>query len=187
MARTGDVALAEQRPALASAQVGLRIAIAIVVAAADQISKSVVLARHAGVGSRPRGWFSVQLVRNHGASTGIGASHPLVVTAVELLGIACVAAVAVRARKQVVGVAVALVLGGALGNVADRFVRAPGLGRGAVVDWIHLGWRDGSLDLADVAIQLGAVFALVAVLVSGWVDSRQRRRSSDRPASMRDR
>jgi lipoprotein signal peptidase len=32
----------------------------------------------------------------------------------------------------------ALLLGGALGNLADRLFRPPGLGSGAVIDWIHV-------------------------------------------------
>jgi signal peptidase II len=181
MARTGGAVLLDEPgsgPA-SSAAGSLRIAVAlvaVVVAAADQISKSIVLETHAGLAADPRGWISIQLARNHGASTGIGASHPLVVTAVELLGVGFVAALAFRVRNRIVGLCLGLVLGGALGNLADRFVRAPGLGRGAVVDWIHLGGRGGSLDLADIAIQLGAVLAVVVVLASSWADARRRRR-----------
>jgi signal peptidase II len=149
-----------------------------VVLAADQISKSVVLATDAGLAANPRGWFSIQLARNHGASTGVGANHPLVVTAFEIVGIVFVGILAARARNRIVALSLALVLGGALGNVADRFLRSPGYGRGAVVDWIHLGWRGGSLDLADVAIQLGAILALVAVVAGTWADTRRRRHSS---------
>jgi signal peptidase II len=148
---------------------GLRIAviaIAGVIAATDQLSKSIVLATHAGTAiPRSSGWFSIELVRNHGVSTGIGASHPLIVTAVEAVGTVFVAALALRVRRTALALALAAVLGGALGNLLDRFVRAPGLGRGAVVDWIHLAGRGGSLDLADVAIQLGALVALIATLL----------------------
>jgi signal peptidase II len=150
------------------------VVVVLAVAAADQLSKSIVLATGAGSKTRPgTGWFSVQLVRNHGASTGIGAGHPLIVTGAEILAIVFVGALAVRAQNRVVAIALALVLGGALGNVADRFVRAPGLGRGAVVDWIHFAGRGGSLDLADVAIQFGAVLALIAALVSSRADTRR--------------
>ena len=53
-----------------------------------------------------------------------------------------------------------LLLGGALGNLTDRLVRAPGPLRGAVVDWIHLHhWP--IFNLADSAIVIGVVLALV--------------------------
>jgi signal peptidase II len=182
MATTDDQAPVNLDPAAirtSSPIAGLRTAmvvVAIVVAAADQISKSVVLATKAGLTTSDSGWFAVQLQRNHGVSRGIGAGHPLLVTGVEILGIVFVGVLALRTRNRTVAIALALVLGGALGNLADRFVRSPGLGRGAVVDWIHLGGRGGSMDLADVAIQLGAVVALLATLYTGWADARRDRR-----------
>jgi signal peptidase II len=181
MSRTGDLA----SPKTETGRVGsppttrLRLAVAVValvIAAADQISKSVVLATNAGTSGRPgTGWVSIQLARNHGVSTGIGANHPLIVTCVEMLGVIVVGVLAFRTRNRVVAIALALVLGGALGNAADRFVRAPGLGRGAVVDWIHLGGRGGSLDLADVAIQSGAILAIAGTLIGIWAETRRRR------------
>ena len=60
-------------------------------------------------------------------------------------------------------VALGLVLGGALGNLTDRIFRAPGVGRGQVVDWISLFGPDGVhwpiFNLADSAIVCGAVLA----------------------------
>ena len=53
-------------------------------------------------------------------------------------------------------------LGGAAGNLSDRIFRAPGFGRGGVVDWIHFGPGGGSMDIADLAIQFGAVIAIIA-------------------------
>ena len=58
----------------------------------------------------------------------------------------------------------AAVLGGALGNLSDRLFRAPGFGRGGVVDWIHFAGRGGSLDVADLAIQFGVLGAIIAIL-----------------------
>jgi signal peptidase II len=74
--------------------------------------------------------------------------------------------VAARARGRATALFIAAVLGGALGNLADRIFRAPGLGRGAVVDWIHLAGRGGSLNLADAAIQLGVLGAAIALLAA---------------------
>lgn len=54
-------------------------------------------------------------------------------------------------------IALALILGGALGNVFDRVVR------GAVVDWIDVYWRDWhwpAFNLADGSISIGAVLLL---------------------------
>ena len=52
-------------------------------------------------------------------------------------------------------VALGLLLGGALGNLVDRLLRAPGPGRGHVVDFIdYFGLFIGNV--ADVAIVAGA-------------------------------
>jgi signal peptidase II len=138
-------------------------AIAVAVLAADQVSKSLVLAAHpAGVvGS---GWITVRLVRNTGASGGLASGYPVLVTLAAIAITALAASFALRARGRAVAVCLAAVLGGALGNLADRVFRAPGLGRGGVVDWIHLAGRGGSLDVADLGIQFGVLGAIIAVL-----------------------
>lgn len=68
-----------------------------------------------------------------------------------------------RTRDPLMLVALALVLGGALGNLVDRLVRQPGFLRGEVVDWIGVD-RFPTFNLADSAITVGAVLLLVAVL-----------------------
>jgi len=56
-------------------------------------------------------------------------------------------------------------LGGALGNLSDRLFRAPGLGRGHVVDWIQLPHYP-VFNLADAAVVCGAI-AMVLLSVFG--------------------
>jgi signal peptidase II len=131
-----------------------------VVLAADQITKSLVLRLHPVTGS---GLVSIHLVRNTGASGGIAAGHPVLVTLAAVAIVAVAGTLAVRTRSRAVAICLAAVLGGALGNLSDRLLRAPGLGRGAVVDWIHVAGRGGSFNISDVAIQLGAVAAVVAM------------------------
>jgi signal peptidase II len=138
-------------------------ALTVAVLAADQVSKSLVLAAHpAGVAGS--GWISVRLVRNTGASGGLASGYPVLVTLAALAITALAAAFALRASGRVVAVCLAAVLGGATGNLADRVFRAPGFGRGGVVDWIHLAGRGGSLDVADLAIQFGVLGAIIAIL-----------------------
>ena len=136
---------------------------AAVVLAADQITKSLVLRLHPVTGS---GLVSIQLVRNTGASGGIAAGYPVLVTLAAVAIVAVAGTLAVRTRSRAAAICLAAVLGGALGNLSDRLFRAPGLGRGAVVDWIHVAGRGGSFNISDVAIQLGAVAAVVAMFVA---------------------
>lgn len=146
--------------------------IAALVLAADQVSKSlVVAATPGGTGGGP---VSVRLVRNTGASFGIGAGHPVVITMVAAAVLAIAAVLLARTRSRPVALFLAAVIGGAAGNLADRLLRSPGFGRGAVVDWIHLAGYPPTFNVADVAIRLGALGALAAALGTGSRAGRRR-------------
>jgi len=138
-------------------------AVAVAVLAADQVSKSLVLGAHPAGDVGP-GWVSVRLVRNTGASGGLASGYPVLVALAALAITALAAGFALRARGRVVALSLAAVLGGAAGNLSDRLFRAPGFGRGGVVDWIHFGGSGGSMDVADIAIQLGVLGAIIAIL-----------------------
>jgi signal peptidase II len=140
-------------------------AVAVIVLAGDQVSKSLVLAARPGPGGS--GPISVRLVRNTGASFGLGAGHPVVVVLTAVVIIAIVAVLLARTRSKAAALCLAAVLGGALGNLADRLFRAPGLGRGAVVDWIHVSFYPATFNIADLAIRVGALGAVVAMLGVG--------------------
>lgn len=154
------------------------IGVAALVLAADQISKSLVVAVDPGLGG---GLVSVRLVRNTGASFGIGAGHPVLITLTAAAVLAVAAVLLVRARSRVTALLLAAVLGGAAGNLADRLFRSPGLGRGAVVDWIHVAGYPPTFNVADVAIRVGAIGAAAAALIAssrgqrGAANVRQRR------------
>jgi len=148
-------------------------AVAALVLTGDQVSKSLVLAAHPGpVSSGP---VSVRLVRNTGASFGLGAGHPALIVLAAVVIIALAAVVLTRTTSRTAALCLAAVLGGALGNLADRIFRAPGLGRGAVVDWIHVAWYPATFNLADVAIRAGAIGAALAML---GAQARLRRRGA---------
>jgi len=106
----------------------------------------------------------VRLVRNTGASFGIGAGHPDIVVLVSVVIIAIVVALLARTRGKAMAACLALVLGGAVSNLADRLVRGPGLGQGGVIDWIHVWGYPATFNLADVAIRVGAVSAAALAL-----------------------
>jgi signal peptidase II len=69
-----------------------------------------------------------------------------------------------RAEDTLSVVALALVLGGAVGNLVDRVVRSPGFLRGAVVDFVKLdSWP--TFNVADSAITVGAVLLIGSLLL----------------------
>jgi signal peptidase II len=84
--------------------------------------------------------------------------------AVLALAVAFVLARAARRSNDLVTVcALSLVLGGSLGNLADRLFRMPGFLHGAVVDFISLGWWP-TFNVADSAITIGALM----LALFGW-------------------
>ena len=56
-----------------------------------------------------------------------------------------------------------LILGGAIGNLIDRFTRGDGLLDGAVVDWIQLP-NFPTFNIADAAITIGAGLLILGAL-----------------------
>jgi signal peptidase II len=133
------------------------------VVAADQVTKSLVLA---GRISGSTGWAAVRLARNTGSAGGVESGHPVLVSLLALAITAVAVAAALRARHAITVVSLSFVVAGALGNLADRAFRAPGLGRGAVVDWIHLAAGGGSMNISDLAINVGAAGVVVSLLAT---------------------
>jgi signal peptidase II len=71
-----------------------------------------------------------------------------------------------RATDRVMAYSLALVLGGAVGNLIDRLARAPGFLRGEVVDFIKLPYWP-TFNLADSAITIG----VAVIVLRGWRSS----------------
>jgi len=64
---------------------------------------------------------------------------------------------------RVLVIALSLVLGGALGNLSDRFFRAPGFMRGHVVDFVAVGWWP-VFNVADSCVTIGAILLVLRSL-----------------------
>ena len=144
------------------------LAVAAVVAALDQLTKAWALgALEPGV-RRPLigDLLGLQLISNPGAALSIATGMTWVLTVIAVV----VVVVVVRASRKIASTGWALtfglLLGGALGNLVDRLVRAPGPLRGEVVDFIAYG-RLFIGNVADIAIVVAA--GLVMVLVARGV------------------
>jgi signal peptidase II len=172
MANTGHTSKsASKSHAMRWAVAGVTVA----VLAADQISKCLVMA-HSTAGYYSTAPLSIGLAANHAATMGFGAGSPILITVAALAVAALAAAFALRATSRTAALCLAAVFGGALGNLADRLLRAPGIGTGGVVDWIHLNiaGRGVSLNIADVAIQAGVPIAIAATLIASRRIARNR-------------
>ncbi len=85
------------------------------------------------------------------------------------LGFVVVVVIVVWLRRSARGgaaLAAGLIVGGAIGNLADRLLRGDAWLRGAVVDFIDLQWWP-VFNVADAAISIGAVLMVVASVRKG--------------------
>ena len=139
--------------------------IAGLVVAADQVTKTWAL-HHAAAGRHVIGPLWLVLTFNSGAAFGLGSGVTPVVEALAVLLVVGLALAGRRARFRVgwVGLAgLGLVLGGAVGNLADRVLRH---NHGAVIDFIdaaRIGHRDWwpVFNVADAAIVVGAALLVI--------------------------
>jgi signal peptidase II len=140
------------------------LALAAALVAADQVTKWAVLAHFAaGEWRQVTGFFNLGLVFNKGAAFSMladagGWQTPLLV-AFALAAAAIVSFLIFRnPRKRLLCLGLALILGGAVGNLIDR------LRFGQVVDFLDfhaLGWHWPAFNVADSAISVGAVLLIL--------------------------
>jgi signal peptidase II len=104
-----------------------------------------------------------RLTRNPGGAFSIGTGlTPLLAVLAVIMAVVIVRTTR-RASDRVVAYALGLVLGGALGNLMDRFLRDPGFLRGEVVDFVKLPYWP-TFNLADSAITVG----VAVIVLRGW-------------------
>ncbi len=156
--------------------------VAVLALAADVASKAVVVATLDETEPARRllgGALYLEQTRNSGAAFSLGTGVTAVLTLIAVAVVVVLLRTARRMRSAGWAVSLGLILGGALGNLADRLFRSPGVGRGHVVDWISVFGPDGKVwpvfNLADSAIVVGAVLAAVQVLRGVELDGGRRR------------
>lgn len=168
-AAAGTTAPSPSRARLRRFELGL---VALIVVC-DQMTKAVVRARVPQFETVPivDGFLNLAHVRNTGAAFGFlnavdfpykSAVIALIATAA-LVGIAWYAA-QVSAHARVARLGLALILGGAIGNLIDR------LALGSVVDFVDVvigGWHFWAFNVADAAITLGVVALMIDMIGAG--------------------
>ncbi len=103
----------------------------------------------------------LNLIRNSGAAFSIGTGATWVLTAIACSVVVFILFTARRLGSRGWSLALGLLLAGSLGNLTDRMFRAPGPGRGHVVDFVQLPHYP-VFNVADSAIVSAAL--LIAVL-----------------------
>ncbi|WP_289232602.1 signal peptidase II [Barrientosiimonas endolithica] len=138
--------------------IAVLIGIAVVTYAIDQLSKAWVVANlqmgepHPIVGE----FFQLRRAANPGAAFSIATNATWLLTIIAIVVIGCTIWAARKLRSRGWAAALGLLIGGALGNLTDRFFRAPGGGKGHVIDMFQLpNWP--IFNVADVWIVSAAV------------------------------
>ncbi len=142
----------------------LVLALAALVVAADQLTKRWAESALPGnpIELIP-GWLSFEYAENPGSAFGLfrNAGPIIAVVGVGIVGIVLGMVRSAEARGELI--ALGIVLGGAVGNLLDRFTRGEGLLDGRVIDFIRL-WGIPNFNIADAAINIGiAVMFLMAI------------------------
>lgn len=170
------------RPARGGVAIAALSSVAALVFLVDLVSKQLAVAELAG---RPPvrllgGAVYLLLTRNSGAAFSFASDYTFVFSIVATLVICWICWMARDLRSVPWAVALGFVLGGTLGNLADRIFRAPGPFVGHVVDFISLFDAAGRgfpvFNAADSALCAGVSLAVLLEL-------RGRRRDGTRAAS----
>ncbi|ORA79120.1 signal peptidase II [Mycobacterium malmoense] len=116
------------------------------------------------------------LVRNSGAAFSMATGYTWVLT---LIATGVVVGIFWMGRRLVSpwwAVGLGMILGGAMGNLVDRFFRAPGPLRGHVVDFLSVGWWP-VFNVADPSVVGGAILLVVLSIFGYDFDTVGRRRT----------
>lgn len=184
----------EARPASASVpttrrrlQSFLLLGVAVVVYAADQLTKNWVVA------TLPEGkavpvlgeflqWY---FVRNPGAAFSMASGATWIFTILAAIVVVVIVWQVRRLGSRSWALFFALLLGGVLGNLTDRLTREPGFPVGHVIDFISTPWLIPAIyNIADMAIVVGMGLFIVISLLGLHLDGSPRvKRPSDKAGS----
>lgn len=140
-------------------------ALAVLAIVADRITKVLALEHLSETERVPLlgDAFGLQLAFNTGASFSFGSEFTLIISIVGILAVIGIAIAITRTRSRLWAAGFGLVLGGAVGNLIDRFTADPGGGRGPVTDMLAYGnWFIGNI--ADLLIGVGVGLLLLAAI-----------------------
>jgi len=139
----------------------------------DQLTKALVRANLPLGDSRTvfSGWLDLTHVQNTGAAFGLLNDIDFPYKPYVMIGVAALALIAIAAYGTQLGfqdrlarAGLALILGGAFGNLIDRAIF------GHVVDFVDVYWKDvhfWAFNVADAAITVGAALVILDMLGLG--------------------
>ncbi len=125
----------------------------------DQLTKWWALTRLSSGPIHVIGTLDLELSRNTGASFSLFQGKSFVIVPVAVVLVVVLGVMAWRAPSTGRAAILGLILGGALGNLCDRFFRSD---HGAVVDFVALHFGP-TFNVADASIVVGCALLLVSL------------------------
>lgn len=110
---------------------------------------------------------------NSGMAFSTGQQWGSVIGAVALTAAVVISIAVARVSSTVMAAGLALVAGGAFGNVVDRLFREEAWLRGQVVDFVDFQWFP-AFNVADAAVTIGGFTVVVATWLEGSREERRR-------------
>jgi signal peptidase II len=107
--------------------------------------------------------LTINVSRNSGAAFSFAPAATVLFSGLAVAIAVLIIIKAPRLHSAGWAVALGLLLAGAAGNLCDRLLRAPGIGRGAVVDFIDLQ-HFATFNVADSCLTCGTVLAILLSL-----------------------
>jgi signal peptidase II len=153
-----DADRADRAPGSARLVAAAAVAVAVVVV--DQLTKWWAVTRLVHGPIHVIGTLDFELSRNTGASFSLFQGKAAVLVPVAVALVAVLSVMAWRAPSTGRAMVLGLILGGALGNLCDRFFRDE---HGAVVDFVALHFWP-TFNVADACIVVGCVLLVISLL-----------------------
>ncbi len=146
---------------------GIALVVAVLAVVLDQGSKALAVAQLTPGERVPLvgDLFGLSLVYNPGAAFSLGSGTTWIITLIGLFASVTVIVFAMRLRGARWGLALGLVLGGAVGNLIDRMLNQPAFGRGHVTDFLAYGDLFVG-NVADIFVVIGVGLVCLNLLGS---------------------
>jgi signal peptidase II len=148
--------------------------LAVVVVTVDQLTKTLAVDHLSQHSVHLVGPFRFELSYNSGVAFSLGSGFTVPIILIAAVLIVSVAWFGRGVPSTSAAVAVGLILGGAVGNLADRVIRAH---HGAVVDFIYSGFWP-TFNVADSCVVCGSILLAIAI----WRSGRSPAEAADAPA-----
>lgn len=154
----------------------LAVGVSLIIILADQITKywaleSLNFGEPVKVLGEALQWV---LALNPGAAFSFLSEATWLFTIISSLVVILIAVSLIKVQSTVWGIVAGLVLGGAIGNLIDRFFREPGFAIGHVVDFIYTPWMMPAIyNVADMAVVVGMILFFLLTVFGVAFDGRR--------------